>query len=134
MAKSSPNDMCRRALINGKLVCKCKDLPTELWSKKLCIQDVTKGWLDKNSIKKPIRKKPEKEIKALVLDRPKIKDRYSDDKDKRHYIKKMTLRDTSSWFRMRSRMTLRIKANRSAAFRDDVGCRQCNTGSTETQE
>ena len=29
MAKSLPNNMCRRALINGKLVCKGKDLLTE---------------------------------------------------------------------------------------------------------
>ena len=46
-----------------------------------------------------------KDIKTLVLDKPKIMDIY--------YIIKMTLRDTRSWFRMGSRMTLRIKANRS---------------------
>ena len=64
--------------------------------------------------------KKKQDIKALVLDRPKIKDRYSVDKNERNYIKKMTLRDTRSWFRMRSRITLRIKANRSSAFRDDT--------------
>ena len=36
MAKSLPDNMCRQALINGKLVCKGKDLLTqcEVWSKK----------------------------------------------------------------------------------------------------
>ena len=48
-------------------------------------------------------------MNALVLDKPKIKDRHSDDKNERDYIKKMALRDTWSWFRMRIRMTLRIK-------------------------
>ena len=40
MAKSLPNNMCRRALINGKLVCKGKDLLTECedWSRELRIQ------------------------------------------------------------------------------------------------
>ena len=37
MAKSLTNNMCRRALINGKLVCKGKDLLTECenWSREL---------------------------------------------------------------------------------------------------
>ena len=48
------------------------------------------------------------------------KDRYSDDKKERDYIKKMSLRDSRSWFRMRSSMTLRIKANRSSAFRNNM--------------
>ena len=59
---------------------------------------------------------------------PKIQDRYLDDKNERDYIKKISLRDTRSWFRMRSRMTLRIKANSSSAFRDNMECRHCDTG------
>ena len=49
MAKSSPDNMCRRALNNGKLVCKGKYLLTEsqTWSRKLSLDDVTKGCLDK---------------------------------------------------------------------------------------
>ena len=53
---------------------------------------------------------------------PKIEDRYSDDKNERDYIKRMSLRDTRSWFRMRSRKTLRIKANRSSVFRSNMEC------------
>ena len=54
---------------------------------------------------------------------PKIQDRYSDDRVERDYIKKMSLRDTRAWFRRRSRMTLRIKANRSSVFTGNMGCR-----------
>ena len=48
--------------------------------------------------------------------------------------KKKALRDTQTWFRMQSRMTLRIKANRSSMFRGDMGCRHCNTDIVENQE
>ena len=37
----------------------------------------------------------------------------------------MSLRDTRIWFRQWSRMTLRIKANRSSAFRGNMGCIYC---------
>ena len=68
MAKSSPNNMCRRALNNGKLICKVKDLITncEVWSRKLHINDGTKGCLDKKSIKTAIWRKIEKDLKTLV--------------------------------------------------------------------
>ena len=61
----------------------------------------------------------------MVSNMPKIQDRYSDDRKERDYIKRMSLRDTRIWFRQRSRMTLRIKANRSSAFRGNMGCRYC---------
>ena len=69
-------------------------------------------------------------INKAIMPKPCIyeKDKYSDDKN--YYIKKMTERDTRSWFRMRSRITLIIKANRSFTFRDNMGCRQCDTRST----
>ena len=53
-AKSLPVNMCRRALINGKLVCNGKDLQTKCkeWSKKLRSQNVTKGCLEKNAMVK----------------------------------------------------------------------------------
>ena len=65
MAKSSPKKMCRRALNNGKLTCKGKDLLTEYqtWSKKLRITDVTNRCLDRKSIKTAIRKKTEKDMR-----------------------------------------------------------------------
>ena len=65
--------------------------------------------------------KNEKEIKTFVNNKPKIKDRHADDKNSRDYIKKMSLQDTRTWFRMRSRMIVRIKANRSSAFRKAAG-------------
>ena len=37
----------------------------------------------------------------------------------------MSLRDTRIWFCRRSRMTLRIKANRSSVFYGNMGCRYC---------
>ena len=49
--------------------------------------------------------------------RPKLDDRYLDDRVERDYIQKNSLKDTRIWFRRRSRMTLRIKANRSSVFR-----------------
>ena len=59
------------------------------------------------------------------MNKIKIQDRYSDDRVERDYIKRMSLRDTRIWFRRRSRMTLRIKANRSSVFTDDMGSRYC---------
>ena len=47
----------------------------------------------------------------------------------------MSLRDTRIWFRQRSRMTLRIKANRSSVFKGQMGCRYCEEDiRIETQE
>ena len=118
MAKSTSHNMCRRALLNGKNVCKGKDLLTECenWSRELNIQNVTKGCLDTNSIKKAVCAKIKDDLKAIVMNKTKILDRYSEDRVERDYIKRMSLRDTRIWFRRRTRMTLRIKANRSSMF------------------
>ena len=71
----------------------------------------------------------------MVSSMPKIQDRYSDDRVERDYIKRMSLRDTRTWFRQRSRMTLRIKANRSSQFKNQMGCRYCEEDvRIETQE
>ena len=104
MAKSTSHNMCRRALLNGKNMCKGKDLLTERenWSRDLNIQNVTKGCLDTNSIKKAVWAKNEDDLKALVMNKTKILDRYSDDRVERDYIKRMSLRDTRIWFRRRS--------------------------------
>ena len=53
--------------------------------------------------------------------RAKIEDRYSDDRVERDYIKRMSLGDTRIWLCRRSRMTLRIKANRSSVFTGNKG-------------
>ena len=71
---------------------------------------------------------------VLVMAKTKIQDRYSEDRVERDYIKRMSLRDTRIWFRRRSRMTLRIKANRSSVFRGNMGCRYCETDLIENQE
>ena len=68
------------------------------------------------------------------MNKIKIQDRYSDDRVERDYIKRMSLRDTRIWFRRRSRMTLRIKANRSSVFTGDMGCRYCERDLIENQE
>ena len=84
---------------------------------------ITQGCLDTALTKTAVWAKNEAEIKQMVANMPKIEDRYSDDRKERDYIKRMSLRDTRIWFRQRSRMTLRIKANRSSAFRGNLGCR-----------
>merc|ERR1739838_652166 len=44
-------------------------------------------------------------------------------------------RDTRIWFRQRSRMTVRVKANRSSQFKNKMGCRYCDEDiRVETQE
>ena len=53
--------------------------------------DVNKGCLDRNIIQTAIWKKHEKDIKILVENRPKIRDRYSDDKNERDYINKQNI-------------------------------------------
>ena len=69
--------------------------------------------------------KHEADINLMVSNMPKIKDRYSDDIKERDYIKRMSLQDTRIWFQQRSRMTLRIIANRSSVFTGNMGCRYC---------
>ena len=137
MTKSTSMNMCRRALLNGKNICKGKDLLTECetWCRDLDLPNVTQGCLDTALIKTAVWAKNEAEIKQMVSNMPKIEDRYSDDRKERDYIKRMSLRDTRIWFRQRSRMTLRIKANRSSAFRGNMGCRYCEEDiRIETQE
>ena len=127
MAKSTSMNMCRRALLNGKNICKGKDLLTECetWCRDLDLPNVTQGCLDTALIKTAVWAKNEGDIKLMVSNMPKIKDRYSDDRKERDYIKRMSLRDTRIWFRQQSRMTLRIKANRSSVFTGNMGCRYC---------
>ena len=136
MAKSTSHNMCRRALLNGKNVCRGKDLLTECenWCRDLNTQNVTKGCLDTNSIKKSVWEKNEDNLKILVMNEIKIQDRYSDDRVERDYIKHMSPSDRRIWFGRRSRMTLRIKANRSSVFRVNMGCRYCKTDLIENQE
>merc|ERR1711892_259207 len=116
---------------------KGKDLLTECetWCTENDIPDVTKGCLDTNMIKKAVWARNEKDILETIAHRPKIGDRYSEDRKERDYIRRMSLRDTRIWFRQRSRMTVRIKANRSSQFKNQMGCRYCDEDvRIETQE
>ena len=45
----------------------------------------------------------------------------------------MNINDARVWFRYRSKMTVRVKANRSSEFRNNMGCRHCNTDEVESQ-
>ena len=74
-------------------------------------------------------KKNEQDIKALVKSRPKIQDRYSDEKTEQDFIKKLSLRDTKIWVRV-----IRVRSNRSSAFREDMTCRHCDSGENESQQ
>ena len=137
MTNALDQNMGKRALLNGKETCKGKDLLTECetWCTENDIPDVTKGCLDTNMIKKAVGAKNEKDILEMMEHKPKIGDRYSEDRKERDYIQRMSLRDTRIWFRQRSRMTVRIKANRSSQFKNKMGCRYCDEDvRVETQE
>ena len=45
----------------------------------------------------------------------------------------MNIDDARVWFRYRSKMTVRVKANRSTEFRNNMGCRHCDTDKVESQ-
>ena len=95
-----PN-MAKRALLNGRDTCNGKDLLTEceIWCNENDIPDVTQGCLDTNMIKNAIWAKNEKDIMKMIAKKPKIGDRYTEDRKERDYIKRMSLRDTRTWFR-----------------------------------
>ena len=76
------------APLNGKNVCKGLLTEFENWSMELQIPNVTKGCPDTNSIKKSVWAKNEDNLKTPVLARPKIDDRYSDDRIERDQYKK----------------------------------------------
>ena len=42
---------------------------------------------------------------------------------KRNYHTRMNINNAKVWFRYRSKMTIRDKANISSEFRNDMGCR-----------
>ena len=58
------------------LLTECRDLD---------IPNVTKGYLDTNLIKKAVWAKNKDDLQSLVLNMPKIQDRYSDDRVECHY-------------------------------------------------
>ena len=74
--------MGRRALLNGKNTCKGQDLliKCETWCRELDLPDVTKGCLDTTMIKNAVWAKNEKELEQMIANRPKINDRYLDDR------------------------------------------------------
>ena len=50
---------------------------------------------------------------------------------KRNYHTRMNINNTRVWFRYRSKMTIRDKANISSEFRNDMGC---NSDKIESQD
>ena len=68
MAKSTNHNMCRRALLNGRNICKGKDLLTECetWCRDLDIPNITKGCLDTALLKNAVWAKNEADIKLMV--------------------------------------------------------------------
>ena len=65
----------------------------------------------------------------------KVRDIWDENKrDKRNYLERMNIDDARVWFRYRSKMTIRVKGNRTSAFRDNMDCRHCDTKEEETQE
>ena len=53
---------------------------------------------------------------------------WDDDRLAKDYMRNVSLADTRIWFIYRSRVTVRVKTNRSSAFRDNVDCRHCDSG------
>ena len=72
-------------------------------------------------------------MKALLAGKEKVKDIWEDDRTKRNYLTRMNIDDARVWFRYRSKMTVRVKANRSSEFRNNMGCRQCKSDEVESQ-
>ena len=97
MAKSEDINMCRRALLNGRNICKGKDLLTECenWCQDLDIPNVTTGCLDTALIKNAVWAKNEDDIKLMTTNITQIQDRYSADRKERDYIKRMDLVPTA---------------------------------------
>ena len=69
-------------------------------------------------IKKAVKVKNDKDLNILMAGKSKIQDRRIEDNVKRNYLRGLNLRDSRIWFRVRSRMTIRIKANISLLFKD----------------
>ena len=63
----------------------------------LDLPNITKGCLDTALIKTAVWAKNEADIKLMVYNMP--KDRFSDDRKERDYIKIISLGDTRIWFR-----------------------------------
>ena len=65
----------------------------------------------------------------MVTGRPKVFNRQN--AGKKNDLKKINLDYGSDNM---NRMTVRVKANRSSAFRNNMDCRNCDTGQDESQE
>ena len=65
-----------------------------------------------------------------------MKEIWEDNKGKRKtYLTIMNIDDARVWFRYKSKMTGRVKENRSSEYRDNMGCNHsnCNTNEIESQ-
>ena len=91
---------------------------------------MTKGFHHKETI----WEENDKEIKALLTSRLTVKDIWKDNRRKINYLLQMNIDDARVWFGYRSKMTVRVKANRSSEYRNNIGRRHCNTNKIESQE
>ena len=61
-------------------------------------------------------------------------DRLNNDRKMRNYLRQVNIEEARVWFRYRSRMTVRIKANIYSEFRNNMGCKHCYMDLVEFQE
>ena len=54
----------------------------------------------------------------MLTSRPKLMDRWDDNRQSQDYMKQTNLDDAQVWFRYRIRMTFEVKASRSSTFRN----------------
>ena len=69
----------------------------------------------------------ERKLLALVTNRPKVADKWNDNRRTRNYLAQINIDDARVWIRYRSKMTVGIKANRSSDYRNNIGCRHWYT-------
>ena len=95
MAKPEDN-LARQALIAGEKTC-MEDL--------LNLKCTSEGHHNKIEIRNAIWAENDKDIKAILDGKKKVKDIWEDEKGKRNYLERINLDDARVWFRYRSKMT-----------------------------
>ena len=68
----------------------------------------------------------------MVTSLPKNIDRWDDDRLATDYMRKINLRNSKIWFRYRSRITVKVKANSSSAFTYNMECRHFKSGEVKS--
>ena len=79
---------------------------------------MTEGQNNTCIIRKAIWTVDHKEVKAMLSEKEKGRDIREDNRLRRNYLDRMNLDDARVSFRYRSKMNVRVKANRSSEFRN----------------